>query len=73
MKKKTIGTIILGTAVVAAVAYAVTKINRLETADCDEDFDEDCGEMIDKEIEEDFEQKQDETQDAEVETPKTEQ
>lgn len=73
MKKKTIVTIVLSAAIVTAVAYAVTKINRLEPADGDEDFDEDCGEMIDKEIEEDFEQKQDETQDAEVKTPKTEQ
>ena len=45
MKKKTIVTIILGAAVIAAgVAYAVTKINRLDCDDYDEDFDEDFDE-----------------------------
>ena len=73
MKKKTIVTIVLGAAIVTAVAYAVTKINRLETADCDEDFDEDCGEMIDEEIEKDFDQEQAEQQDAAVETPEEKQ
>jgi len=44
MKKKTIVTIILGAAVIAAVAYAVTKITRLDCDDYDEDFDEDFDE-----------------------------
>ena len=85
MKKKTIVTIVLGATIVAAVAYAVTKISRLECTDCDEDWDEccgsgcekcsgeNCGETIDEEIKADFDKEQIEEPEAAVETPEEKQ